>query len=71
MTRASYLESARVMPLGAPPMAWICAAEWPALSPPLTRYRSDSAEEFQTKLKRDQWCVVLPEFIYQDQKRRR
>jgi hypothetical protein len=28
MTRASYLESARVMPLGARQMAWICAAEW-------------------------------------------
>jgi hypothetical protein len=26
MTRASYPVSARVMPLGARPMAWICAA---------------------------------------------
>jgi len=33
MTRASYLESARVTPLGARPMAWICAAIWSALSP--------------------------------------
>jgi hypothetical protein len=36
MTRASYPESARAMALGARPMAGICAAEWPALSPPLT-----------------------------------
>ena len=30
-----------------------------------TRYRSDSAEEFQGPLKRDQWSVVLPELVFQ------
>jgi len=30
-----------------------------------TRYRSDSSDEYQERLKRDEWSVVLPEFIYQ------
>ena len=29
-----------------------------------TRYRSDSAESFQSQLKRDRWSVVLPELVY-------
>lgn len=31
------------MALGAPPLAWFCAAKWPVLSPPLTP-RDDHAE---------------------------
>ena len=42
MTRASYLESERVMPLGARQMAWICDATWSALSPPLTTLSSST-----------------------------
>lgn len=30
-----------------------------------TRYRSDASEEYQDRLKRDQWSVVIPELIYQ------
>ena len=29
-----------------------------------TRFRSDSSDEFQGALKRDQWSVVIPELIY-------
>ena len=29
-----------------------------------TRYRSDSAESFQSYLKQDRWSVVLPELVY-------
>ena len=36
MARASYLASARAMALGAPPLAWFCAATWPVFTPPLT-----------------------------------
>ena len=28
------------------------------------RFRSDSAEEFQSQLRRDRWSVVLPELVY-------
>ena len=35
MARASYLGSARAMALGAPPLAWFCAATWPVFTPPL------------------------------------
>jgi len=44
MTRASYLESTRDMPLGARSRAWICAAKWSALSPTLT-YEDDGPDE--------------------------
>ena len=30
----------------------------------ITRYRSDSDEDFQARLKQDRWSVVLPELIY-------
>ena len=30
----------------------------------ITRYRSDSAKDFQSKLRRDRWSVVLPELVY-------
>jgi ATP-dependent DNA helicase RecQ len=30
-----------------------------------TRYRADSSEEFQDRLKRDQWSVVIPELVFQ------
>ena len=30
----------------------------------ITRYRSDSGEDFQAQLKRDRWSVVLPELVY-------
>ncbi|MBK0400864.1 ATP-dependent helicase [Limibaculum sp. M0105] len=30
-----------------------------------TRFRTDSAEEFQGNLRRDQWSVVLPELVYE------
>ena len=36
MARASYVTSARAMALGAPPLAWLCAAQWPDFTPPLT-----------------------------------
>jgi len=36
MARASYLESARAMALGTPPLAWFYAAAWPVFTPPLT-----------------------------------
>lgn len=36
MARNSYVSSVRAMALGTPPMAWLCAAPWPVLSPPLT-----------------------------------
>ena len=39
MARASYLVSARAMALGAPPLAWFCAATWPVFTPPLTWQR--------------------------------
>ena len=29
-----------------------------------TRYRSDSAESFQSRLRRERWSVVLPELVY-------
>ena len=29
-----------------------------------TRYRSDSAESFQSQLRRERWSVVLPELVY-------
>ena len=29
-----------------------------------TRYRSDSAESFQSQLRQDRWSVVLPELVY-------
>ena len=31
----------------------------------ITRYRSDSGEDFRSQLRRDRWSVVLPELIYQ------
>ncbi len=30
----------------------------------MTRYRSDSGEDFQSLLRRDRWSVVLPELVY-------
>lgn len=36
MAHASYVASARAMALGAPPLAWFCAAQWPDFTPPLT-----------------------------------
>ena len=30
----------------------------------ITRYRSDSGEDFQSQLRRDHWSVVLPELVY-------
>jgi hypothetical protein len=42
MARASYLVSARAMPLGTPPLAWFCAATWPVFTPPLTSSYNDS-----------------------------
>jgi hypothetical protein len=36
MARASYLESARAMALGTPPLAWFYTAAWPVFTPPLT-----------------------------------
>ena len=29
-----------------------------------TRFREDSAEEYQSQLKRDVWSVVLPELVF-------
>jgi hypothetical protein len=37
MARASYLESARAMALGTPPLAWFYTAAWPVFTPPLTK----------------------------------
>ena len=37
--RVAYPVSTRAMELGGPPLAWFCAAPWPALSPPLTDRR--------------------------------
>ena len=36
MARASYLVSARAMARSAQPLAWYCAATWPAFAPALT-----------------------------------
>ena len=36
MARATSVTSARAMALGAPPLAWFCAAHWPDFTPPLT-----------------------------------
>ena len=30
----------------------------------ITRYRSDSGEDFRSQLRRDRWSVVLPELVY-------
>ncbi len=40
MAHASYVISARAMALGAPPLAWFCAAAWPSFPPPLTDQKS-------------------------------
>ncbi|MCE2520433.1 MAG: hypothetical protein J4G15_11580, partial [Alphaproteobacteria bacterium] len=29
-----------------------------------TRYSSDSAESFQSQLRRERWSIVLPELVY-------
>jgi predicted DNA-binding WGR domain protein len=42
MARASYLESARAMALGTPPLAWFYTAAWPVFTPPLTLVASQA-----------------------------
>lgn len=54
MARAGYLESARAMALGAPPLAYFCAATWPVLSPPLTRGRIGGRPPALTAAQRDE-----------------
>jgi hypothetical protein len=52
MARASYLGSARAMPLGTPPLAGFCAAAWPDLSPPLTAQGVSVGADLQFDLER-------------------
>jgi len=42
MARASNVARARTMALGASPLAWFCAAQWPDFTPPLTYLQGTS-----------------------------